>query len=103
MSAAHKSECPAATGHSANENTAILSTAQKTGKTEATLIAALALRGFAVHRLEVGGYLVAKWNLSRHCADLTELESFAQKVGRNDRNVFGKVLRHGLRWMRPDV
>ena len=83
MSAAHKSECPAATGHSANENTntAILSTAQKTGKTEATLIAKLALRGFAVHRLEVGGYLVAKWNLTRHCADLSELESFALRVG----------------------
>ena len=83
MSAAHKSECrgPARQVANENTNTAILSTAQKTGKTEATLIAKLALRGFAVHRLEVGGYLVAKWNLTRHCADLSELESFAQKVG----------------------
>lgn len=80
---AHKSECPAATGHNANKttNTAILSADQVAGKTEATLIARFALRGFAVHRLAVGGYLVARWNLTRHCADLTELQDFAQKVG----------------------
>jgi len=83
MSAAHKSECPAATGHSASKTTnrTILSADQDAGKTEATLIARFALKGFTVHRLAVGGYLVARWNLTRHCADLQELQDFAQKVG----------------------
>lgn len=62
-------------------NAAILPLAQNLSKSEATLIAHFALKGFAVHRLEAGGYLVARWNLSRHCADLSELESFAEKTG----------------------
>lgn len=46
-----------------------------------SLAACFALAGFAVHETAKGGFLVCRWNLSRHCSDLTELEAFARKVG----------------------
>lgn len=51
-------------------------------KQEATLMAALALRGFVVHRV-TSGYLVANpsHGQSRHCGDLQALASFARAVG----------------------
>ena len=50
-------------------------------QTIATLTARLALAGFAVHRLDGGGFLVSKWNLTKHCPDLRALAGFAQQVG----------------------
>lgn len=50
-------------------------------KRRANVIAALAIRGFAVHELSCGGFLVARWNLSRHCASLEALTQFARQVG----------------------
>lgn len=50
-------------------------------KLRATLIARLALVGFAVHPVDVGGFLVTKWNLSRYCGDLHSLAAFAKQVG----------------------
>jgi hypothetical protein len=49
-------------------------------KTEATLMAGFALRGFTVHRAR-DGYLVSRWGLTRHCPDLATLTSFAKQVG----------------------
>lgn len=50
-------------------------------KHERTLIAQLALRGHAAHKLERGGYLVCWQGCSRHCGDLESLEAFARQVG----------------------
>lgn len=47
----------------------------------ATAKAALGLRGHAVHELANGGYLVSRWNMTRHCWDLRELMTFARQVG----------------------
>lgn len=47
----------------------------------ATLKAQLALRGFAIHDVSTGGYFVAKWNLTKFCPALADLESFAAQVG----------------------
>ena len=74
MSAAHKSENPAATGFNADqkENTF--------GQILAVTQAKLQLAGFGVHRVD-GGWLVCRWGMSRLCADLGELRAFALKVG----------------------
>lgn len=50
-------------------------------KPVSTLVARLALAGFQVHRLDGGGYLVCRWNLSRHCPDMRTLAGFAQQLG----------------------
>lgn len=50
-------------------------------KVEATLTAALALRGHAVHKLATGGFLVCWLGHSRHCGDLESLAAFARQVG----------------------
>ena len=73
-----KAQSPAATGLSANENTNqdIVSP-----KRETTVIARFAMKGAAVHRLADGGFLVAQWGLSRHCADFAALVGFARQMG----------------------
>lgn len=69
---ADRKQCPAIVAPSAGDCN---------DKAQATLIAAFALKGFAVHTLSCGGYLVAKWDLSRHCPDLRALAEFARMVG----------------------
>ena len=83
MTAPHKAQSPVGAGLSGFQNTD--SAIVPTDKNLANLIALFALRGFAVHQLTVGGFLVGRWNQTKHCANLAELESFAEKVG---------VLRH---------
>lgn len=85
MTALQKSECPAATGHIADQHThaAILDPAEKTGnsvKRLHTLMARFALRGFAVHEVK-DGFLVCRWNLTKHVGSLDDLERFARVVG----------------------
>lgn len=46
-----------------------------------TLKAQMALRGFQVHDTATDGWLVARWNLSRYCKTLDDLEDFARQVG----------------------
>ncbi|MGC4395807.1 hypothetical protein [Hydrogenophaga sp. T2] len=52
-----------------------------TNKRLSTLKAQMALRGFQVHDTIAGGWLVARWNLSRYCATLDDLAAFAKQVG----------------------
>lgn len=47
----------------------------------ATLTAQLALKGFQVHPVTTGGYFVAKWNLTKFCPALADLQAFAEQVG----------------------
>lgn len=66
------------------QSTAIIAPADEHGNDEkalATLIAKFALAGFAVHRLSCDGFLVAKWNLTKHCPDMRALAGFAELVG----------------------
>jgi hypothetical protein len=50
-------------------------------KRVSTLKAQLALRGFAVHDTVTGGWLVAKWDQSKYCQRIEDLEAFARRVG----------------------
>lgn len=50
-------------------------------KTLSTLMAAFALAGYAVHELSCGGFVVARWNLTRHCPDVHALAAFARQIG----------------------
>lgn len=47
----------------------------------ATLKAQLALKGFAVHDVTTGGWFVSRWNLTKFCPALPDLEAFASQVG----------------------
>lgn len=47
----------------------------------ANLKAQLALKGFAVHEVISGGYFCSKWNLTKFCPALQDLEAFAAQVG----------------------
>jgi len=83
----HKSECPAATGHHATNQTieASIVCADKAEhnpeKQLATIRAALALKGHAVHLMEDGSFLVMRWGLTRPCTDLAALRAFAEMLG----------------------
>lgn len=50
-------------------------------KLYATLAAKLALRGFQAHPVSTGGYFVDRWNLTKFCPALADLEAFAERVG----------------------
>lgn len=83
MSTPQAAKSPAATGLSANEttDTAIVAQPLEERKHEATLMAKLALRGHAVHRMVEGGYIVVFHGYVKRCADLAALEAFARTVG----------------------
>ena len=57
-------------GHGAGERKAL-----------ATVTAQLAMRGFELHRMGDGSFLVTRWNLSRPLADLNAARRFAESVG----------------------
>jgi len=50
-------------------------------KRHATLAAALARKGYEVHRLEDGPFVIRRWNLQREVASIDEVESFARAAG----------------------
>lgn len=82
--APQKSERPAGAGRIADksiENTPILTADGAEGKALATLKAAYAMAGHAVHELADGGYLVCKFNLAKHCPDVRALAAFAKQTG----------------------
>jgi hypothetical protein len=49
-------------------------------KAFATVAAELALRGFALHELADGSYLVTRWNLTVPCASLGAAMAFLRQV-----------------------
>lgn len=51
------------------------------GKRVATLTAQLCLLGYAVHEVTTGGYFVSRWDGTRYCAALADLDAFARQVG----------------------
>lgn len=46
-----------------------------------SLKAQFALKGFEVHDAAKEGWLVARFNLSRYCRTIADLQAFAQHVG----------------------
>ena len=60
---------------------ATLTDAPAESKRLATVTAQLALKGFQVHELTTGGFFCAKWNLTKYCAAVEDLEAFARQVG----------------------
>lgn len=84
MRGAQKSECPVGAGQVAKEatkNTGIVALTPDDSKALANTIAGYALAGYAVHQLSCGGFLVARWNLTKHCPDLRSLVAFARQIG----------------------
>jgi hypothetical protein len=84
MIAAPEMQTPGCNLASAEENietNAIISPAEACDKSIATLSARLTTAGFAVHRLDSGGFLVCRWGMSRHCPDARTLAGFAHQVG----------------------
>lgn len=47
----------------------------------ATVTAQLALKGYQTYPVTMGGFFVAKWNLTKFCPALEDLEAFASQVG----------------------
>jgi hypothetical protein len=47
----------------------------------ATVTAQLALKGFQVYPVATGGYFVARWDRTKFCAAIEDLEAFAAQVG----------------------
>ena len=79
MSAAHKSESPAATGLSAEKNTNRFKFTPDQNRL-ANIIAQMALAGHAVHTLETG-FLVTRWGMTKVCPDLAALVAFGRVMG----------------------
>ena len=46
-----------------------------------TLRASLALKGYSLHELSCDGYLIARWNLTRHAPDLRSVGAFLRQIG----------------------
>lgn len=47
----------------------------------ATLAALLALKGYALHELACGGFLICRWDRTAHCSDLGAVHGFLRKIG----------------------
>lgn len=62
-------------------NTTIVSDLDALRKSIATLTAHLALKGFSLHELADGSYLVARWDRTLHCPDLHAVRAFCHRVG----------------------
>lgn len=48
---------------------------------KATLTAQLALHGFEVRVISTGGFFVSRWDGTRYCPQLADLQAFAARVG----------------------
>ena len=56
-------------------------TGQRQRKDVTTLIAALGIRGHAVHELKGGGFMVCKYGHTHRAQDFEALQAFAQRLG----------------------
>ncbi|GAO20498.1 hypothetical protein HF896_05300 [Alicycliphilus denitrificans] len=43
--------------------------------------AKLAIMGHAVFDLAEGGFIVTRWGMARHCADVGQLAAFLEQIG----------------------
>jgi len=64
----------------ADQSTASISDTGEARKRLARLKAELALRGYCVHRLASGPFLISRWALSRELPDLAAVERFLAQV-----------------------
>ncbi|NIC43314.1 hypothetical protein [Aquabacterium sp. A08] len=61
-------------------NSAIVAQPGAIAKRFHTLRAELALAGFECRECVEGGYFVTRWNLTKYCRDLADLEAFVMEV-----------------------
>lgn len=87
MNAAHKSECPAATGQNAKQktSTATVAPAENLGKPYATLQAQFALLGHSLQhtrRADDGRvtFIVSRWNQARFFSHLNDVRAFLTQI-----------------------
>ena len=64
-----------------NTNALDFPTTQRQRKEESILLARLALAGHVVHRGNCNDYTVCKYGYAQYCQDLTELTTFAIRLG----------------------
>ena len=64
-----------------NVCTPIVSVQADERNAQSTLAALLALRGFSLHELAGGGFLVARWDRTLHCSDLAGVRAFYGRLG----------------------
>lgn len=74
----------AATGQASGQNktgSSILIEGEVTDKQVRTMIATAALAGWEVHEMADGGFVVARWNLTRAVPDARALRGFLRVLG----------------------
>ena len=62
------------------ERTSIVGDGNDIDKKFATIAAHLALRGFALHKLTCGGFLIARWDRTAYAPDLRGVNAFLERV-----------------------
>lgn len=71
---------PAAEGARNNTGASIIGDAAQLDKLRATITARLALKGYALHELACGGYVIASAAGTRYAADLRAASAFAEAL-----------------------
>lgn len=62
-------------------NGAIVADLDAARKSFVTMQARLALRGYALHELSCGGFLIGRHDTTAHCSDLHEVARFLRQIG----------------------
>jgi len=65
----------------AEQNASIVASTPDCDKIVSSFKARFALLGHAVHDLADGGFIVSRWNLTRHCPDVRALGAFLKQIG----------------------
>lgn len=63
------------------QNSVIVADLDAGRKNYTTLQARLALRGYALHELSCGGYLIGRHDTTAHCSDLGAVAQFLRRIG----------------------
>lgn len=50
-------------------------------KAPGAITARLMAKGYSLHELACGGYLVARWDRTLHCSDLAGVRQFYSRIG----------------------
>ena len=50
-------------------------------KALSAITARLVAKGYSLHELACGGYLVARWDRTLHCSDLAGVRQFYSRIG----------------------
>jgi len=62
------------------QNVAIVAAGDAERKEQATLAARLAFKGYSLHELAGGGFLISRWDRTAHCSDLGAVAGFLRRI-----------------------